>query len=48
VAATLLAFQFVFASLALLASFSLAQLPLSLACLDPALKLLPLHLQVFC
>jgi hypothetical protein len=48
VAAIGLAFQFVFASLASLAAFSLAQLPFGLACLDPALKLLPLHLQVLC
>jgi hypothetical protein len=48
VAATLLAFQFVFASLASLTAFSLAQLPLGLACLNPALKLQPLHLQALC
>jgi hypothetical protein len=48
VAATLPAFQVVFASLALPDSFSLAQLPLALECLDPALKLLPLHLQALC
>jgi hypothetical protein len=48
VAATLLASQVVFASLASLAAFSLAQLPLGLDCLDPALKLLPLHLLALC
>jgi hypothetical protein len=49
VAAIRLAFQFVFASsLASLFAFSLAQLPFGLTCLDPALKLLPLHLQVLC
>jgi hypothetical protein len=44
VAATLDAFQVVFVSSASAAAFSLAQLPLALKCLDPALKLLPLHL----
>jgi hypothetical protein len=45
VVATLPAFQVVFSSSASSAAFSLAQLPLALECLDPALKLLPLHLQ---
>jgi hypothetical protein len=49
VAAIRLAFEFVFASsLALLFAFSLVQLPLGLAFLDPVLRLLPLHLQVLC
>jgi hypothetical protein len=48
VAATLPASQVVFASFASSAAFSLAQLPLAFKCLDPVLKLLPLHLQALC